>query len=156
MFRSACLAAALVALTAAPVFAGPSESSFLSRLVGSWSGSGNLTGAEDGPVSCRIDFHGSAGKVVYQGRCNIQDMGAQSFAGGITYDDASHRFLNRSSQGTITGIYRGGSLTFTTKAQSDRGRSYSVMTLSPSRISIDFTILDSSGDKTRAHISFSK
>jgi hypothetical protein len=36
------------------------------------------------------------------------------------------------------------------------GRSYSTMTVSASRITIDFSILDAKGEKTTSHVSFSK
>jgi len=153
----AASSAALLATSVAPAFAGPAEAAFLTRLAGSWTGKGRVTGGETGPVSCKLVFKASGPRINYTGRCSMQDMGAQGFSGSIGYDDATHRYLVRSAAGTIVGVRRGNSLVFTTKTQTIAGSTYSTMTVSPSSISIDFTIVQtSSGDKTRSHISFSR
>jgi hypothetical protein len=149
--------ALLLATSVAPAFAGPSEAAFLNRLAGSWNGSGRVTGEESGPVSCKLVFKANGPRLNYTGRCSMQDMGAQSFSGSIRYDDASRRYLVSSSNGTIVGVRRGNALVFTTKTQSVAGATYSTMNISPSSISIDFTITGrSTGGKTRSHISFSR
>ena len=149
--------AALMLGAVTPSFAGPSENAFLAKLVGSWNGKGQLKGAENGPISCKVVFKaGSGGKVNYNGRCSVQDVGAQSFSGSLSYNDAKKIYEGRSMGGTAVGVKRGSSVVFTTKSNSIMGRSYSTMTVSASRITIDFSIIDTKGEKTTSHVTFSR
>ena len=150
------VSAAIIALTAAPAFAGPAESAFLQKLTASWTGRGKLTGAQSGPVACRLVISGGGQSVKYQGRCTIPDMASQAFNGAISYNDKLHRYEIRSISGSVPGIKRGNSLVFTTKENSMGGRSYSTMTFSPTSLVVDFTIVDRQGEKTTSRISFSK
>lgn len=147
--------AALLAVSAAPAFAGPAETAFLARLAGSWSGNGNLAGAETGPISCRLQLASGTGRINYLGRCNVQDLGGQGFSGGITYNDATHHYEVRSAAGLVVGVRRGNSIVFTTKSQSMGGSYYSTMTLSPSSITINFTLIRN-GEKTTSRVTFSR
>lgn len=159
MLRSVLAAAAtatFVALAAAPAFAGPAETAFLQKLTASWTGHGKLSGAQSGPVACRIVTTAGGQNLKYQGRCNIPDVAAQAFNGSISYNDRLKRYESRSLGGTVPGIRRGNSLVFTTKSNTMGGRSYSTMTLSPSSIVIDFSIIDRDGGKTTSRITFSK
>jgi hypothetical protein len=150
-------AALLTVLSVAPAFAGASEAAFLNRLAGTWSGKGRLTGAESGPISCKLNFKAGSSRINYTGRCNVQDVGAQGFSGSIGYDDRAKHYIVYSANGSVIGVRRGNSIVFTTKTQTVSGSSYSTMTVSPSAISIDFTIVrSSSGEKTRSHINFSR
>jgi hypothetical protein len=152
---SIVLAALLVLAPALPAFAGPSEASFLSRIAGLWSGSGRMTGAEAGPISCKMSFRPSGDRLNYTGRCNVQDMGGQGFNGSINYNDQTRRYEVRSAAGVVVGVRRGNSLVFTTKSQTMSGTAYSTMTVSPSSISVNFSFIRQ-GQKTVSHVSFSK
>ena len=159
MLRSviaAALAATLFGLTAAPAFAGPAETAFLQKLTANWTGRGKLSGAQSGPVTCRLIVSGGGQSVKYQGRCTIPDMASQAFNGAISYNDAAKRYEIRSISGSVPGIRRGNSLVFTTKDSSIQGTSYSTMTFSPASLVINFTIVDKKGEKTTSQISFSR
>jgi hypothetical protein len=147
--------AAILATATAPAYAGPSEASFLSRLAGLWSGNGHMNGAQSGPISCKMSFKPSGNRLNYTGRCNVQDFGGQGFNGSINYNDQSHRYEVRSSNGLVVGVRRGNSLVFTTKSQTMYGSAYSTMTLSPSVISVSFSFVRD-GQKTTSHVNFSK
>jgi len=148
--------AALIGLTAAPALAGPAETAFLQKLTANWTGRGRLNGAQSGPVACRLVISGGGQSVKYQGRCTIPDMATQAFNGAISYNEQTKRFEIKSISGNVPGIKRGNSLVFTTKDNSMGGTSYSTMTLSPSSLTINFTIVDRQGEKTTSRISFSR
>jgi hypothetical protein len=159
MLRSviaAALTATLLGLTAAPALAGPAETAFLQKLTANWTGRGKLTGAQSGPVACRLVISGGGQSVKYQGRCTIPDMATQAFNGAISYNDKTKRYEVRSISGSVPGVRRGNSLVFTTKDNSLQGTAYSTMTFSPTNLSIDFTIVDKKGEKTTSQISFSR
>jgi len=159
MLRSVVLSvttAALMALTAAPAFAGPAETAFLQKLTANWVGKGKISGPDGGPIACRIVITAGGQSAKYQGRCNIPDMAAQAFNGAIIYNDAKGQYETRTMSGTVPGIKRGNSLVFTTKNSSMGGTAYSTMTLSPSSLVVDFSLVSSKGDKSSSHIVFSK
>ena len=161
MLRSviaAGLTATLIALSAVPgpALAGPTETAFLQKLTANWTGRGKLSGAQSGPVACRLVISGGGQSVKYQGRCTIPDMASQAFNGAISYNDKAKRYEIRSISGSVPGIKRGSSLVFTTKDSTMQGTSYSTMTLSPSSLVMNFTIVDSKGNKTTSRISFSR
>ena len=159
MLRSVIAAgftATLIALTAAPALAGPAETAFLQKLTANWTGRGKLTGAQSGPVACRLVISGGGQSVKYQGRCTIPDMASQAFNGAISYNEKAKRYEIRSISGSVPGIKRGNSLVFTTKDSSMQGTSYSTMTFSPSSLVINFTIVDKKGNKTTSQISFTR
>jgi hypothetical protein len=148
--------AAMLALTAAPVLAGPAETAFLQKLTANWTGKGKLTGAQSGQVLCRLVITGGSQNVKYQGRCTIPDMAARAFSGSITYNDKLGRYESRTMGGTVAGIKRGNSLVFTDKSTSMEGTSYSQMTISPSSLVMSFTLIDKKGEKTTSAITFTK
>jgi hypothetical protein len=155
------LRAAALALTATmlitPAFAGPTETAFLGKLVGTWTGKGQLTGQETGPIACKLVFkQGSGGKVSYSGRCNVQDVGAQSFSGTLSYNDRKKVYEGKSMGGTAQGVKKGSSIVFASKSSTLAGRATSSMTVSVSRIVIDFVIVEKDGDKTTSHVTFGK
>ena len=155
-FLASAVAAALIALTAAPALAGPAETAFLQKLTANWTGRGKLSGAQSGPVACRLVISGGGQSIKYQGRCTIPDMATQAFNGAISYNDRLKRYEIKSISGNVPGIKRGNSLVFTTKDNSMGGTYYSTMTLAPTNLTMDFTIVDKSGDKTTSRISFSR
>lgn len=152
---SAAFAAILAISSVVPAVAGQAEANFLSRLAGSWSGSGKMVGGETGPISCRLVFKASGARLNYTGRCNVQDFGSQGFSGAITYNDSARRYEVRSTAGLVVGVRRGNSIVFTTKSRTIQGSAYSTMTLSPSAITIAFTFVRD-GEKTTSRVSFSR
>ena len=159
MFRTAALsavAAVMIAFTAAPAFAGPAETAFLQKLSNTWSGKGRLSGAETGPINCKVVLTAGGQNVKYQGRCNIPDMAQQAFSGSISYNDKLKRYETKSVGGVVPGVHRGDKLVFTTSSSNIRGKAYSTMTVSPSALVVDFAIVEKSGDKTTSRVTFSK
>jgi hypothetical protein len=150
------LVAGVLALSATPAFAGPAETAFLQKLTANWVGKGRLVGAQSGAVACRIVITAGGQSAKYQGRCTIPDMASQAFNGAITYNEKTRRYEVRSISGTVPGVKRGNSLVFTTKDSSMLGSSYSTMTISPSSLVVNFTMVDRHGEKTTSHITFSK
>src|SRR5262249_44743949 len=104
---------------------------------------------------CKISFKAAGSRLNYTGRCNVQDLGGQGFSGSITYNDSTKRYEVQSAAGPVVGIRRGNSIVFTTKSNSLQGTYYSTMTLSPSAISIAFTIVRD-GEKTTSKVNFSR
>jgi hypothetical protein len=159
MIRTAVLsltAAALLAITVAPALAGPAETAFLQKLTASYTGRGKLSGPDGGPISCRVVISAGGQSARYQGRCAIPDIATQAFNGSITYNDAKHQYESRSIGGTVVGVKRGNSLVFTDSSTTMSGTASSVMTMSPSSLTIDFSLVDKKGQKSSSHIVFSK
>ena len=161
MLRNATLAAvaaAMIALTAVPAaLAGPAETAFLQKLTNTWSGKGNLRGADSGPIACKMVITAGKSNAKYQGRCNIPDMAQQAFSGSIAYNDKTKQFESRSASGTVPGIRKGDKLVFRTSNRNMAGTSTSTMTISPSSLVVDFALVEKkSGDKTTSRITFSR
>ena len=160
MFRNATLAAvtaAMIALAAAPAFAGPAETAFLQKLTNTWSGKGSLKGANTGPIACKIVITGGGKSTKFQGRCNIPDMAQQAFSGSITYNDKTRQYESRSAGGTVPGIRKGDTLVFRTSSRNLAGTSTSTMSISPSSLVVDFALIEKkTGDKTTSRITFTR
>jgi len=159
MFRKVALAgvaATMIALTAAPAFAGPAETAFLQKLNSTWSGKGKLTGAERGAIACKIVFTAGGKSTKYQGRCNIPDMAQQAFSGSITYNDKAKRYEARSVGGTVPGVRKGDKLVFRNSSRNAGGTATSTMTISPGSLVVDFALVDTKGGKTTSRITFSR
>ena len=159
MLRNAILAAtaaAMIALTAAPALAGPAETAFLQKLTNTWSGRGNLQGANSGPIACKIVITAGGKSTKFQGRCNIPDMAQQALSGSISYNDTAKRYESRSTGGTVPGVRKGDRLVFTTSSKNISGTSRSVMTISPSSLVIDFSLTTKKGEKTTSRVTFSR
>ena len=159
MFRKLALAgiaAAMIALTAAPAFAGPAETAFLQKLNSTWSGRGSLKGAETGPIACKIVFTAGGKSTKYQGRCNIPDMAQQAFSGSISYNDKAKRYEARSVGGVVPGVRKGDKLVFRSSSRNAGGTATSTMTISPSSLVVDFALVDKNGGKTTSRITFSR
>jgi hypothetical protein len=160
MLRTASIliAFALAAtLGTAPAYAGPTETAFLAKIAGTWTGKGKLTGGETGPIACKLVFKASGAKLSYNGRCNVQDVGAQAFSGAISYNDKTKRYEARSGATTVPGTKSGSSLVFTTKAKTIVGNATSTMTVSSGRIVVDFSVVATrTGEKSASRITFSK
>ena len=159
MFRKLALAgaaAAMIALTAAPSFAGPAEAAFLQKLNSTWSGKGSLKGAETGPIACKIVFTAGGKSTKYQGRCNIPDMAQQAFSGSISYNDKTKRYEARSVGGVVPGVRKGDRLVFRSSSRNAGGTATSTMTISPTSLVVDFALVDKNGGKTTSRITFSR
>ena len=159
MFRKLALAgaaAAMIALTAAPSFAGPAETAFLQKLNSTWSGKGSLKGAETGPIACKIVFTAGGKSTKYQGRCNIPDMAQQAFSGSISYNDKTKRYEARSVGGIVPGVRKGDKLVFRSSSRNAGGTATSTMTISPTSLVVDFALVDKNGGKTTSRITFSR
>ena len=159
MFRKIAIsvaAAAMLVFTAAPAFAGPAETAFLQKLTNTWSGKGQLKGAETGPVSCKVVISAGGKNAKFQGRCNIPDVAQQAFSGSISYNDKTKRYESRSASGTVPGVRKGDRLVFTTSSKNLAGTSRSVMTISPSSLVIDLALTSKKGEKTTSRITFSR
>jgi hypothetical protein len=153
----AAATAALLALSAAPAFAGAAENAFLSKLAGNWSGSGRITGSQPSAVSCKLQLKPSGARLNFTGRCDALDLGAQSFSGSLTYNDAAKRYEARSSSGgTAIGVKKGNAVSFTTKMRTIAGSGTTVMNLTTSRIGIDFSLTSPDGGTSKSHITFVK
>ena len=160
MFRNATLAAvaaAMIALTAAPAFAGPAETAFLQKLTNTWSGRGKLQGANTGPIACKIVITAGGKSTKFQGRCNIPDMAQQAFSGSISYNDKTKQYESRSGASTVPGIRKGDTLVFRTSNNNITGTATSTMSISPSSLVVDFALVEKkSGDKTTSRITFTR
>lgn len=154
----AVAAAAMIALTAAPAaIAGPAEQAFLQKLGNTFSGKGNLKGANSGPIACKVVFTAGGKSTKFQGRCNIPDMAQQAFSGTISYNDKTKQYESRSVGGVVPGIRKGDKLVFRTSSKNVAGTSTSTMTISPSSLVVDFSLTErKSGEKTTARITFSR
>jgi hypothetical protein len=155
-FALALVAAATIAAAVVPAYAGPAETAFLQKLGNNWTGKGKLTGADSGPILCRIVITAGGQSAKYQGRCTIPDMAARAFNGSITYNEKLKRYESRSAGGTVPGVKRGNSLVFTDKQNGPGGTAYSTMTISPSSLVVDFTLINKNGEKTSSRVTFSK
>ena len=159
MLRNAILAAtaaAMIALTAAPALAGPAETAFLQKLTNTWSGRGNLQGANSGPIACKIVITAGGKSTKFQGRCNIPDMAQQAFSGSISYNDKAKRYEAKSVGGTVPGVRKGDKLVFRNSSRNAGGTATSTMTISPGSLVVDFALVDKKGDKTTSRITFSR
>ena len=147
---------AAFALAALPAVAGPTETAFLSKLPGTWTGSGAITGGESGKVDCTLTLIGSD-KINFRGTCDAGQFGPQTYSGVLTYDNAAHQYQARSNGQTVVGVKSGGSVVFTSKMKTAAGTGNSVMRLAANSIVIDVDLVRTdTGDKLKTHIVFKK
>ncbi len=115
-----------------------------------------MSGAESGPIACKIVFTAGGKSTKYQGRCNIPDMAQQAFSGSISYNDKTKRYEARSVGGTVPGVRKGDKLVFRSSSKSVGGTATSTMTISPGSLVVDFALVDKKGGKTTSRITFSR
>lgn len=160
MFRKTvvtALVAAMITLTAAPAaFAGPTEQAFLAKLTNTWTGRGKLSGANTGPIACKIVISGGGKSAKFQGRCNIPDLAQQAFSGSISYNDKTKQYESRSAGGAVPGIRKGDKLVFRSSSRNLGGTATSTMTISPSSLVVDFAMADKKGEKTTSRVTFTR
>ena len=148
-FPGRILAAALTGILLLPASvtapsAGEAELRFLERLVGNWSGSGNISGPDGGKVSCRLVFKPARDRLNFNGRCALAGGGgSQSFSGTIRYNDRAGRWESSSRGQTVAGRKSGNNLVFTSAQKDMRGSGTSTMTLSPGAIKVQFKMVNS-------------
>ena len=144
------------ALAAMPALAGPSETAFLDKLPGTWTGSGALTGGESGAVDCTLQLSGGA-KINFRGTCNAGQFGPQTYSGVLTYDETARQYEARSNGQTVVGVKSGGSVVFTSKMHTIGGDGNSVMRVAANSIVIDVDLVRAdTGEKLKTHIVFKK
>jgi hypothetical protein len=149
-------AAAALAFVAAPALAGPAETAFLSKLPGTWTGAGTITGGDGGAVKCKQTLKGSD-KISFSGTCDAGNYGPQTYSGALTYSDAARQYQARSNGETVVGTRSGSSVVFKSRMKTLAGTGDSVMKLSASAIVIDVDITRSdTGDRMKSHITFTK
>jgi len=149
---------------AAPVsqsFAGPTETAFLQKYVGSYTGEGELRGgktAED--VSCRLRLQSGEQRFRYTGRCVI---GGESLplSGTISYSDERGTFVaSGTGLGTVAGQKSGNGVAFTLgreyRQKGQRGSANITFTLSGGAVAIDFAIRDEANGLLRANVPLSR
>ena len=148
--------AAVFALGVSPALAGPAETAFLSKLAGTWTGSGTITGDETGKVDCKLTLSGTD-KVNFRGLCDAGTFGPQDYSGVLTFDQKSGKYLARSNGQTVIGVKSGSSVVFTSKMKTMAGTGNSVMKLSATTISIDVDLVRTdNGEKLKSHLNFKK
>ncbi|WP_417309999.1 hypothetical protein [Devosia sp.] len=162
-YAKAVLLAGVLALPLGlPALAGPRDTALLAQLEGNWRGRGNATGANSGPVACRMSFKPSGGdRLNYTGRCSLGGSGATSFRGTILYNEAKNRFESASSSqaGTaqVVGKRRGNSIVFSSSnVKTNYGVVSSTMTLAPTAIGMSFKMVDKEGKATGSSIKLTK
>lgn len=158
MFRNAVLALAAVAMlgAAVPAYAGPAETAFLQNLTNTWTGKGKLTGAESGPIACKMVLSSGKTNLRFQGRCNIPDMAQQAFSGTISYNDKLGRYESKSGGRVVPGVRKGDKLVFRTQNRTIAGTATSTMSISPSSLVVDFALVDKKGEKTTSRVTFTR
>ena len=149
-------AAAALALVASPVLAGPAETAFLSKLPGTWTGGGALTGGDGGAVKCTLTLKGTD-KISFSGTCDAGSYGPQTYSGALTYNDKAKQYQARSNGETVVGVKSGNSIVFKSKMKTIAGTGDSVMKLSANTIVIDVDLTRAdTGDRMKSHITFTK
>ena len=148
--------AAFASLFTLPAYAGTAENAFLARLTGSWTGSGTVTGEDDGPVSCALTFKPAPTGAKFSGKCVAKGMaGGQTFSGTISYNEKAKRYEAGGNGQTSIGVKSGSSVVFTSDLKGIvTGKS--VMKLSTSKILIDATIDRGRGKTSKSHVTFTK
>jgi hypothetical protein len=151
--------AGLLSLSAAPAFAGAAETAFLNKFAGQWTGGGQVTGEHAGPLDCKLTIRPVTAGLNFRGSCNMEGMTMQSFSGVLAYNTASKHYEASSpnNDDVAVGTKKGNSLVFVTKLRNIAGSGNSTMTLTSSRIAIDFVLAASQSGKTsKAHLEFKK
>jgi hypothetical protein len=173
LFGPLARAAAFVGLAvtgtvaASPASAGPNELALLESYVGSWSGRGQLTGAQSETIVCKLAINPANGdKVNYSGRCAVAGN-TMSVRGTLAYIDTNRRFeaamtTNVGYSGIAIGRRSGENVVFNMRESGadEEGRAVTVtaaITLNPSKVTVDFTVVfNDSGESIKASVPFSK
>lgn len=154
----AALAVLLAVAAPLPAYAGPAEVAVLEGYVGTWKGTGPLTGAETGTVTCRMTFKLSSSKLSYTGRCSYTGgASSQSFNGTLSYNDSKNRYEAKSGGKTFVGSASGDGVVFSMNQSTSRGTFNSTLSLNGNSISFDVSATEkSSGDTTTSSVKFAR
>ncbi len=131
--------AVLLALSLTPgiAMAGDKEDAFLAKLVGKWSGTGTLSGAETGKLVCTSSIRAVSAGITYKVSCDVPEFGDQNFSGTVSYNDDKGQYEAKSPSGSITvGTKSGNAVIFTVKMKG-LAVGTSVMKLTTSKITVD-------------------
>lgn len=152
----ATFTALLIAAAPLPAFAGAAQDATLAKYVGTWSGSGALTGAEAGNITCKLTFKKSASKLTYSGRCSYSGgPGSSTFNGNISYNDSTGKYVAKSGGKSFNGSVSGGSIVFNMSQSDMRGTFASTLTLG-TNIKFAVKVTTQDGDTSAGNVSFSK
>jgi hypothetical protein len=166
--QAVVLAGVIASAGVVPAFAGPAETAALEKYLGTWNGTGTMTGGQTQSVTCKMALsEGNGGKLNYTGRCNL--AGAQlSVTGTIAWIDAKHRYeaVMNSGVGGFRGVAigqkQGDKIVFDLhqRADDDEGNDITIastVVLSGTSMSVDFhATFNSTGDKIDANVPFTK
>jgi hypothetical protein len=145
---------AAMSLLPLPALADVAEDAFLAKLVGDWTGTGSVTGSRNADLECKLTFKQTGARLKYSGRCDAEDLGGRSFSGTLYYNDKEKRYEAKASGTTTIGVKKGASVVFVTKISGLAGKGLSTMTVSATRMVIDFDIAQSSGETIKSHVTF--
>lgn len=154
-------AACILALIASPALAGPKEAAILAAYAGDWRGTGQVTGIEEGDVTCNMSFKANAsGKVNYSGKCSFSS-GTAGFTGTMHYNDAARRYEASTSaqgvSGAAVGKAQGSKIIFSMSGlESTYGTVSSTLALQGANIGMKFELIDKDGVKTTSAITFNR
>jgi hypothetical protein len=165
--RAVVLGAAMVASSVLPTFAA-GEMDTLSKYIGSWKGTGTMSGGQSQSVACRMALtKGNGSKLNYNGRCSL--AGAQiAVYGTIAWIEGKHRYEAAMTSGiggfngVAVGQRSGNNIVFDLqqRANDNQGTDITIaskVVLSGNAISVDFhAVFNKSGDRVDAKIPFSK
>jgi hypothetical protein len=153
---------------AVPAQAAQADVELLQSYVGSWRGSGNLTGGtEPEKFSCRMTItKGKEGKIHYAGRCSLAGLNL-SVAGTIAYIDAAGRYeavmtSNATFSGTAVGIRQGDGVVFNLRERdtNEQGTEMTItsrVVLRGGGITVDFDVLfNETGERMKAAVPFKR
>jgi len=152
----------------APAAAGPAENDLLESYVGSWSGSGLLTGGDQPEdFTCRMQIKkGNGTRINFAGRCTLVNINL-SMNGTVAYNDGAGQYEGIMSSSTrysglAIGHQRGNTIVFNfqqTQAD-DKGNEMAVdskIILGKDEVTVDFVVsFADSGDKMRTTVPFSR
>lgn len=168
--RGLALAAVLSTsmLVAAPAGAAQADIDLLHAYVGSWKGTGVLTGESSETVRCNLDLtQGNQDKVSYKGRCKIAG-GLMSVRGTLAFVEEAKRFeaAMTSNAGfspeNAVGRRQGDGVRFNLRerAADEDGQQVTitaVIALQGGRIQVELDVLyNQSGKRLRASVPFTK
>jgi hypothetical protein len=164
------VAGAILAMFAvvAPAAAGPAENDLLQTYVGSWAGTGVLSGGDEPEdFSCRMTIKkGNGTRINFAGRCTLVNVNL-SMNGTVAFNDANQQYegiMSASTRysGLAIGHQRGDTIVFNfqqTQAD-DKGNDMSVdskITLGKDEVTVDFIVaFADSGDKMRTSVPFER
>ena len=170
LVRGLALAGLLTAsaLVAAPLQAAEADIDLLHSYLGTWKGTGVLTGAQSETVRCNLSLTpGNENKVNYSGRCSIAG-GPINITGTMAFIESKRRYEAvmtsvSSFRGTAVGQKRGNGVIFNLRdgrSTDDAGNEVTIsasIALQGNRIKVDMSVVfNATGDSLKASVPFTK